>query len=168
MHLYDESTSRQDIWRIRVNWLRELAFSERQTNFIKNNVPNERGVYCIYAKHYTFPYASSHWPTKRWSSVIYIGSGWLKERLYAHLTLKRNNLLAEYLEDYELAYRFDRINDDDEKLDWPKTVEASLLHHFGGQFGRVPLANRRREGIPALPIDKFIVNQSDNFNFLRG
>ena len=168
MRLYDESTQRRIIWRVQINWSRELTFSERQANFITNNIPNQRGVYCIYAKYRTFPYPSPIWATKRWSSVIYIGSGWLDSRLCAHLTKKRNDLLAQYLNEYDLAYRYDRIVDDDENLDWPRTVEASLLYFFVNQFGRLPPANRRTERLPTLPTHKVFVNQSDNFNFLRG
>lgn len=165
MHLYDESTTRRNIWRVQVNWSRALTFSERQINFIKQTVPNERGVYCIYAKYRTFDYESMDWPTKRWSSVVYIGSGWLDNRLCAHLKHKKNDLLAGYLENYELAYRFDRIVHSD-VLDWPKTVEAYLLRLFEAKFGRLPRANRRREAIPDIPIHNFVVQQSPNFNFL--
>ena len=165
MHIHDESTSRQTIWRVQINWSRELTFSERQINFIRTTVPHERGVYCIYAKFQTFDYVSTGWPTKRWNSVVYIGSGWLDDRLYAHLKHKKNDLLAEYLAGHELAYRFDRIVHS-EVLDWPKTVEAYLLRLFEDKFSELPCANRRREAIPEIPIDKFIVQQSSNFNYL--
>ena len=165
MHIHDESTPRRTIWRAQINWKRELTFSERQTDFIKRTVPHARGVYCIYAKYRTFAYESPDWPTKRWSSVVYIGSGWLDDRLCAHLKRKKNDLLAEYLERHELAYRFDRIVHS-EVLDWPKTVEAYLLRLFEDKFGGLPRANRRREAIPEIPINRFVVQQSPNFNYL--
>lgn len=165
MHIYDESTPRRTIWRVQINWKRELTFSERQINYIRTKIPKVRGVYCIYAKYHKFRYSSLDWPTDRWSKVIYIGSGWLRDRLCAHLTYKKNDLLAEYLDKYELAYRYDRIVDTD-VVDWPKTVEASLLHLFENQFGTIPLANRRRETIPEIPIHEFVVQQSPYFNFL--
>ena len=61
---------------------------------------------------------------------------------------------------------FDRIEHSD-VLDWFKTVEASLLQIFDGEFGGLPGANRRRETIPDIPIDRFEVRQSPNFDFLE-
>lgn len=166
MHLYDESTSRQKIWSVQVNWSRELNFSVRQRNSISNTVPNARGVYCIYAKCCSFDYTSPSWRTKHWSPVVYIGSGWLNERLYAHLSQKKNELLAEYLAEHDLAFRYDRIIDHNDDLDWPKTVEAAMLGLFKKEFGDLPPANRRDETVPNLHLDKFILNQSENFHFL--
>jgi len=165
MHIHDISTSHRTIWCAKINWSRELTFSERQINFIKAKIPHTRGVYCIYAKNRLFAYTPPNRPTKRWSRVIYIGSGWLDDRLCAHLKHKKNDLLDAYLGEYELAYRFDRIVHSD-ILDWPKTVEASLLQIFENEFGRIPRANRRRETFPEFQIDRFEVHQSFNFNFL--
>jgi hypothetical protein len=128
-------------------------------------VPHVRGVYCIYAKYHTFKYSSSDRPTNRWSSVIYVGSGWLDDRLCAHLTYQKNDLLASYLESNQLAYRYDRIVHSDIH-DWPRTVEAGLLNLFEWRFGQLPQANKRREAFPAIPVDKFIVQQTPNFNYL--
>ena len=113
----------------------------------------------------SFAYTPPDRPTKRWSRVIYIGSGWIDDRLCAHLKHKKNDLLAAYLGEYELAYRFDRIVHSD-ILDWSKTVEASLLHIFENEFGGIPRANRRRETVPEFQIDRFEVHQSPNFDFL--
>lgn len=165
MHIYDESTSRQTKWCVQINWSRELTFSERQINYIRDTIHHARGVYCIYAKDYKFEYNPGMLQRKRWSSVIYIGSGWLDDRLNNHLSQKKNQLLNYYLSKYNLGYRFDRIVDDDPQLDWPKIVEASLLHLFGDKYGELPRANRKREGIPELPLDKFIIEESDNFDF---
>jgi hypothetical protein len=165
MHIHDDSTPRRTIWRVQINWKRALTFSGQQINFIKRTVPHVRGVYCIYAKSRTFAYESPDWLTKRWSSVVYIGSGWLDDRLCAHLKHKKNDLLTEYLSNYDLAYRFDRIVHS-EVLDWPKTVEASMLQLFEDRFGKLPPANRRREAIPEIPIDRFVVQQSPNYNYL--
>lgn len=98
MHIYDDSTSRQIIWRVQINWSRELTFSQRQVNFIQADIPHARGVYCIYAKDYCFDYESLSRPTKRWSSVVYVGSGWLDSRLSAYLKYMRNSYLAEFLD----------------------------------------------------------------------
>ena len=164
MHIYDESTSRRRIWQVQINWSRELTFSQRQINFIAGSVVDSRGVYCIYAKDYKFRFSSDAWPTDRWSKVVYIGSGWLNQRLCAHLSEQRNERLAYYVNNYRLAFRCDRIVDTD-IVDWPKTVEAYLLQEFEKRFGALPLANRRRETIPELPLDLFILNQQ-YFNFL--
>jgi hypothetical protein len=165
MRIYDESTPRRTIWCAQINWSRELTFSERQINYIMATVPHERGVYCIYAKHRTFAHEFPDVLTRKWSRVVYIGSGWLDDRLCAHLKRKKNDLLADYLAQHVLAYRFDRIEHSD-FLDWPKTVEASLLQIFENEFGGLPCANRRREAIPEIPIDRFEVQQSPNFDFL--
>jgi hypothetical protein len=165
MHIYDESTSRRTVWRAFINWSRELTFSERQIGYIQSSVPHVRGVYCIYAKDYVFDYASPGWPTKRWNSVVYIGSGWLDSRLCAHLRYMRNGLLKDFLANNRLAYRFDRIVES-EVHDWPRTVEASLLTIFEDKFGRIPPSNRRRERIPDIRVDQFFVQQSSNFNYL--
>jgi hypothetical protein len=165
MHIYNESTSRKIIWRVQINWSRERTFSERQVNYIKTNLSSERGVYCIYFKDWVLPYSSPDWATNRWSRVVYIGSGKLKDRFCAHLKYKKNTRLAELLKKHELAYRCDRIIDTD-VLDWPKTVEAALLEKFEEQFGQLPPANSRHETIPDLPLNELILNQSSNFNFL--
>ena len=164
MHIYDESTSRRRIWRVQINWSRELTFSERQINFISEKVAEARGVYCIYAKDYKFRFTSADWPTDRWSKVVYIGSGWLNQRLCAHLAQQRNDTLAYYMKNYRLAFRCDRMVEND-LLDWPRTVEAYLLQEFESKFGALPMANRRRETIPKLPLDLFILNQQ-HFNFV--
>ena len=165
MHIYDESTARRTVWRVQINWSRELTFSPRQTNFIRGTVPHERGVYCVYSKNHTFSYASPEWSKQRWNSIIYVGSGWLDDRLCAHLTYQKNNLLAQHLDTTQLAYRYSQIVHSD-VIDWPKTVEAGLLGLFQKKFGRLPQANRRYETFPDVPINQFIVRQSPNFNYL--
>jgi hypothetical protein len=167
MHLYNESTSRRQNLRVRINWSRQLTFSSRQTNYILDRVPNERGIYCIYAMDYSFPHSSSEGPMTRWSPIIYIGSGWLNQRLCAHLKLGRNRILKEFLLNYQLGYRFDRIFDDDEEYDWPAVVEAGLLNLFKGRFGFLPKANRREESIPPLPLHRLFLHESDNFSILK-
>lgn len=166
MRIYDESTSRRNIWTVLINWSRERTFSERQANFIRSRIPHVRGVYCIYAKYRSFGYSSPDWPTMRWSNVIYIGSGWLDNRLCAHLKLKRNSKLAEILSEHDLAFRYDRIVEAPD-IDWPRTTEASLLQLFAGRFGQLPVANSRWEAISEMPLDKFVVRQPPYFNFLR-
>jgi hypothetical protein len=90
--------------------------------------------------------------------VVYIGSGWLNQRLCAHLSEKRNEALAHYVNNYRLAFRCDRMVDTD-VVDWSKTVEAYLLQEFEIKFGALPCANRRRETIPDLPLDLFVLRQ---------
>lgn len=102
---------------------------------------------------------------RRWSRVIYVGSGWLDDRLFAHLTYQSNYTLAGYGVDTPLAYRYDRIVHSDVH-DWPRTVEAGLLTLFEEKFGQLPKANRRRELLPEIPIDRLIVQQTSNFNYL--
>ena len=165
MHIYDQSTSRRRRWCTKINWSRELSFSERQISYIRNNVPDEQGVYCVYAKDYCFEYTSPGWSTARTSPVVYIGSGWLGERLATHLGKKENEVLAEYLSDYDLAYRFDRIEDGYE-WDGPKTVEAVLLNLFERKFNDLPPANRRLEAIPELDLEEFALEESENFSAL--
>jgi hypothetical protein len=165
MHIYDESTSRRTVWRVKINWSRELTFSTRQTNFIRGTVPHDRGVYCIYSKNHTFSYTSPEWSKLRWNSVIYVGSGWLDDRLCAHLTYQKNNLLAQHLGTTQLGYRYSKIVDSD-VVDWSKTVEAGLLGLFQEKFGRLPQANRRQETFPDVAVHRFILQQSGNFNYL--
>ena len=86
------------------------------------------------------------------------------QRLCAHLAQQRNDTLAYYMKNYRLAFRCDRIVEND-LLDWPRTVEAYLLKEFESKFGALPMANRRRETIPKLPLDLFILNQQ-HFNFV--
>ena len=95
---------------------------------------------------------------------MYIGSGWINQRLCAHLCERRNKVLAHLLDNYRLAFRCDRIVDSD-VVDWPKTVEAYLLQDFETKFDWLPFANRRRETIPDLPLDLFVLRQR-HFNFL--
>lgn len=165
MHIYNDSTARWTIWRVQINWSRALTFSGRQISFIKGAIPHERGVYCVYAKYRTFGHEHFEFPTRRFSSVIYVGSGWLDDRLCAHLKLGKNEHLVEFQERHELAYRFDRVVHSD-VLDWPKTVEAYMLRLYEDKFGGLPPANRRREAIPEIPVDRFVVQQSPNFDFL--
>lgn len=163
MHIYDESTRQRSRWCFRINWSRELTFSERQINYIYSNVPDERGVYCVYAKDYKFPHSIDG--LTRWSPIVYIGSGWLHERLSRHLDRKENNDLATYLEENELAYRYARIVEDKD-FDAPKTVEALLLNDYAETFGSCPPANRRMETVPDLGIDELCVEEPDYFSVL--
>jgi len=161
MHIYDVSTSRTKRLQVKVNWSRELTFSSRQINFILETVPEERGVYCIYAKNYRWKYRQY-----KWSGLIYIGSGWLDDRLSRHLARQENEVLADYLDKYDLAYRFDRIEDDDEDEDWPRNVEAELLDLFKIKFGNLPLANRREE--PLADLDWEVeIEEPDYFSILE-
>ncbi len=164
MHIYDESTQRRTRWSVSINWSRELTFSPRQASFILRNVPKARGVYCIYAKCCSWDYKHRNWPTKRRSRVVYIGSGWLHQRLSAHLLRKKNPLLNDHCDKHELAYRFDRVADDDPDLDWPRTVEAHLLEMFIEKFKDLPPANRKEETVPNLDVDEFIIEESSNFS----
>jgi hypothetical protein len=164
MRLIDESTGRRMRWGIQVSWSRELTSNDRQINYIKQSVPVARGVYCIDAKDYVFAADLTSRRRRRWSRVVYIGSGWLCNRLYAHLGEQRNACLAEHLTGYNLAYRFDRIVDDDLSLDWPRTVEAAMLRLFDGRFLSLPPANSRRETVADLDLDEFGILESDNFS----
>ena len=166
MHIYDRSTTRRKVWSVRINWSRELAFSERQVGYISRQVPKARGVYCVYAKDYKFPHPDPDSSLTRWSHLVYIGCGWLHQRLFSHLTHKKNDILASYLEEYQLAYRFDRIVDTDGEQDWPRVVEAGLLQRYIGVFGSLPPANKREEVLPALELDEFWLDESDNFSIL--
>jgi len=145
MRIYDESTSRTNRLVVKVNWSRELTFSTRQVNYILDYVPDERGVYCIYAKEDKWRYKP-----RKLSGLVYIGCGWLNERLSRHLQRQENDILADFLENHELAYRYDRIYDDDEEEDWPRIAEAALLDIFKQKYGDIPLANRREEKVPEL------------------
>src|SRR6266852_9144689 len=134
MHLYNQSTARRTVLKAQINWSRELTFTPRQINYIMNCVPHARGVYCIYAKDHLFPYKPPQGATRFWSPIVYIGSGWLDNRLCAHLREQRNDVLGFYLDQFNLGYRFDRIFDDDDRQDWPRTVEAGLLSCFKQKF----------------------------------
>lgn len=166
MHIYDRSTTRRKILSVRINWSRALTFSERQVGYIIRRVPHARGVYCIYAKGFKFQHRPSPDARGRWSHIIYIGCGWLDNRLCAHLKYKKNDRLAGYLDEFDLAYRFDRIDDSDPEYDWPRVVEAALLQRFKQEFKGLPPANKREELLPALDLDAFYLDESDNFSIL--
>lgn len=163
MHIYDESTRQRSRWCFRINWSRELTFSERQINYIRSVVPDERGVYCIYSKDHKFSHEIDG--KTRWSPIVYIGSGYLHKRLSRHLDRKENDDLATYLEKNELAYRYERIVQDVE-FDGPRTVEAILLQDYADTFGGLPPANRRMETVPDLGIDELCVEEPDYFSVL--
>lgn len=164
MQVYDESTERRARTRVRLNWSRELSFSPRQINYIGENVSAARGIYAVYAKDHLFSYDSQCWPTRRWSSRVYLGSGWIGERLCRHLSRRENDVLSGYVDNFRLAFRYAFVADDWE--DWPKITEASLLHLFNEQFGDLPPANRRRESIPQLGLHVLHIDESSNFRFI--
>jgi hypothetical protein len=151
---------------VRINWSRELTFSERQASYISRFIPKARGVYCVYAKGYKFPHTDPDSARTRWSHLVYIGCGWLHQRLCSHLTHKRNDILTGYLDKYQLAYRFDRIVDTDGEQDWPRVVEAGLLQRYLNVFGALPQANKREEMLPSLDLDEFLLDEADNFSIL--
>lgn len=164
MHIYDVSTLRRVKHEVQINWSRERTFSVRQMNFISQNTPISRGIYCIYAKNHKFAYESSQWQNRRWSRVVYIGCGWLDQRLVHHLRYGKNNVLTDFVENFDLAFRCDRILDNDPSIDYPRAVEAALLYLFQSKFSLMPPANRREERAPELGCDEFIINQSPNFD----
>jgi hypothetical protein len=166
MHIYDRSIARRKIWSVRINWSRELTFSERQIGYISREVPKARGVYCVYAKDYKFPHLDPNSSRTKWGPLVYIGCGWLHQRLCSHLTHQRNDILTDYLGGYQLAYRYDRIVDTDGEQDWPRVVEAGLLQRYLGAFGSLPPANKREEALPTLDLDEFLLDESDNFSIL--
>lgn len=169
MRIYDVSTIRCSKYEVQINWSRDLTFSARQINFILQNVPNERGVYCVYAKDYIFPYILPTKINRLWSRVVYVGCGWLNQRLTHHLRYGKNDVLADYLDNYNLAFRFDRIFDEDESVDYPRAVEAGILSLFKQKFGLIPPANRREEVLPVLECEEFIFRESPNFSvFAQG
>lgn len=164
MLIHNVSTARRRRHKAQINWSRELTFSYRQINFIAQNVPHARGVYCIYAKDRVFSYEMPHRLNKLWNSVVYVGCGWLDQRLKHHLRYEKNDVLADYLADHDLAFRYAPIFDEDEDVDYPRAVEAGILCLFQQKFGLLPPANRREENLPALNCDVFIVNESPNFS----
>lgn len=167
MLIHDISTARRRRQLAQINWSRELTFSYRQINFIAQNVPNERGVYCVYAKDCVFPYEMPHRINKLWNATVYIGCGWLNNRLTHHLRYQKNDALTGYLDVYNLAFRFAPISDADEYVDYPRAVEAGILSAFKQKFRLLPPANRREESLPVLECDEFIINESSNFSVFR-
>ena len=166
MHIYDVSTIRRVKHEVQINWSRECTFSTRQINFISQNTPISRGIYCIYAKNQTFAYESRRWPNRRCSRVVYIGCGWLDQRLVHHLRYGKNSVLTGFIENFDLAFRWDRISDTDPIIDYPRAIEAALLSLFQEKFDLMPPANRREERTPELGCDEFTIAQSSNFDFL--
>jgi hypothetical protein len=164
VQVYDESTMRRAIARIRLNWSRELAFSSRQINYLNAAIPQGRGIYAVYAKDHLFPYDSPDWPTQRWSSCVYLGSGWIGQRLCRHLARRENDVLSGYIDNFRLACRYAFVTDSDE--DWPKVAEASLLRLFVDQYDNLPPANRRRESIYDFGLHVLHVDESENFRFI--
>lgn len=166
MQVYDESTRRSARARVRLNWSRELVFSLRQVRFIKAAIPDGRGVYAVYARDDLFPYAVPRSSKLCWTSRIYLGSGWIGERLCRHLSRRENDVLSDYIEYHPLVFRYAFITDEEE--DWPRITEASLLHLFKEQFGDLPPANRRRESLPELGLNLLHIDESENFRFVAG
>lgn len=164
MRISNVSTARRSKIQAQINWSRELTFSPRQFNFIRQNVVNERGIYFIYAKDRVFSYEMPHRSNKLWSSVVYVGSGWIDERLMHHLRYAKNDVLTDYLYEYDLAFRFARISDNDDYIDFPRAVEAGVLTLFKQKFGLLPPANRRQENLPDLDCDDFIISESSNYS----
>lgn len=164
MRIHDHPTRRG--WKIaNINWSRALTFSERQVNFILDALPRRRGVYCIYCKRHREAYVVPGLANRRRSPVVYIGSGVLRRRLRDHLLEMRNPILASFLHRYDLAYRYDLIEDDDLRIDWPRQVEAGLLILFQRRFGKLPPANRRPEPNQQVPDTvRMYVHQSLNFH----
>lgn len=165
MRIYDVSTTRRTKHLQRVNWSRELTFSQRQSRFILQNVPETRGVYCVYAKDYLFSYDRES-GRKHWSKVVYIGSGHISGRLSCHLRYQKNDVLADYVARTSLAFRYAVINDWDDLIDYPRAVEATFLKLFRERFGLFPPANRRDELFPQMSCDEFILEPSPNFDIL--
>lgn len=165
MRIYDVSTTRRTKHLQRVNWSRELTFSQRQLRFILQNVPEARGVYCVYAKDYLFSY-DREFGRKHWSKVVYIGSGHISGRLSCHLRYQKNDVLAGYVARNNLTFRYAVINDWDDLIDYPRAVEATFLKLFRERFGLFPPANRRDEFFPQMSCDEFILEASPNFDIL--
>lgn len=163
MRLYDASTTRRIKHEQLINWSRELTFSTRQSGFILRGVSKVRGVYCLYAKNHLFSY-ENEWGRRHWSRVVYIGSGYISTRLSCHLRYAKNDVLKEFVDNWDLAYRFAAINDVDEVIDYPRAAEATLLHLFARRFGCMPPANRREEFLPDMDCDEFRLVTSANFN----
>lgn len=163
MRVYDVSTKRRVRHEQQINWSRQLTFSPRQSRFVLETITAQRGVYCIYAKDYLFSYDNGI-GRKHWSSVVYIGSGYLSERLACHLRYGKNDVLVDFVSGHDLAYRYAVINDHDETLDYPRSVEAVLLKLFKQKFGSFPPANRRDEFLPYMNCDEFILSSSSNFD----
>lgn len=165
MRIYDVSTAHRKRHQQHVNWSRELTFSTRQSRFISQSIPCTRGVYGVYAKDYLFSYETVT-GRKHWSSVVYIGSGYISERLSRHLRYAKNDVLAGFVDKYDLAYRYAVINDHDDLIDYPRAVEATLIGLFVQRFGMLPPANRREEFVPTMDCDEFILAPSANFDIL--
>ena len=167
MHIYPSPT-RHGWWTAKINWSRELTFSGRQVGFILRAVPNERGVYCIYAKCCTWSYQVKGVSRGRRSAVVYIGSGKLGDRLRSHLVEKRNPDLTKLLSEHDLAYRYERIFDKNPDADWPRQVEATFLRDFEDEFGELPPANHKREVFkPVEGLKRFYYEETGTFSILQ-
>lgn len=165
MKVYDISTTRTLKHELQINWSRELTFSKRQYQYICENVPNERGIYCVYLKDYKFSYPAKN-GANRWSRLIYVGSGWLDERLAHHLRYARNDVLDDFVDGYNVGYPYAKIYDGHDTIDYPRAAESAFLSLFKAKFGQLPPANRRAEAPQELNCDEFILNQSQNFDVL--
>ncbi len=136
MRVYDTSTARRLEFTIILNWSRPFAFSARQRRWIRENVPNVRGVYVIYA-----PDASVSYGRGRRSGVIYVGSGWMNDRLFSHLKARRNDVLSDCLDRASLCFRWAEVEHDDAE-DWAVVAESLLVYGFEASYGDFPPANR--------------------------
>jgi hypothetical protein len=92
-------------------------------------------------------------------------AGWIT--VFARIFANKETIFSVHTLEFNLGYRFDRIFDDDEFQDWPRTVEAGLLACFKQTFAALPPANRREELLPAMDLDQFLLAESYNFRVLK-
>lgn len=159
MRVYDESTRRRTQFSVQVNWSRARSFSRRQRNWIIENIPHVRGVYVVYLSDDTYEYSRGRLE----SPILYFGSGWLNERLFAHADGRGNQELLLHLEESHLSFRWAEIEDDEH--DWPVVVERIFVHEFKRVFGSLPPANRVRP--PLRPMFEYSAVEQYPFDVLE-
>ena len=159
MRVYDESTKDRTQFSVQVNWSRARTFSSRQRNWIKESIPHVRGVYVVYLTDDSFEYRRARLESR----ILYFGSGWLKERLFAHTDGRGNQELRMHLEESRLSFRWAKIEDDEH--DWPVVVERVFVHEFKRLFGSLPPANRVHP--PRRPMFRYSIVDQHPFDVLE-
>ncbi len=101
-------------------------------NRLPGTIPGYKGVYLISSRKGLYDYPHGH------SSLAYIGSGRVADRLTAHA--RRNDALIERLEDEGTLWFWYASASGG----WHPCVEQVLFDDFEGRHGGLPLLNKVR------------------------
>ncbi len=112
-----------------LNWQGPKMFS---LNRLPQTIPGYRGVYLITSRKMLYDYPKGR------SSLLYIGSGWVGDRLEAHAN-RNKNLLDVLGEEGTLWFWYASAS-----KGWHPCVEQVLFDEFESRHGGRPLLNQLR------------------------